>query len=189
MTNLVEPAVATSVPNAQLTHVGIPARNLDVLVEFYGRVMGMVVTDRGHFLGRDLAFLSRSPDEHHQIVMIYDPASVSRESALGQLSFRLDDLEALRRYHALLLKEEGVVGLEGRNHGNSWSLYFFDPEGNKIELYVPTPWHVSQPWRAPLDLTRPADSIVDETRQLMAGNPTSRPMDEWSRELKAKLGR
>jgi catechol 2,3-dioxygenase len=177
----------SSIPNAQITHIGIYVRDLPVMTKFYCQVMGMVVSDGGPFGGRELAFLTRSSDEHHQLVMIHDPERPAAVSTLGQISFRLADLESLRQYYALL-SELAVDGLEGRNHGNSWSLYMFDPEGNKIEIYVPTPWQVSQPWRAPLDLTKPADAIVEETRVLMQTAPGAQSAESWGRAMEAKLG-
>ncbi len=176
-----------SLPNAQLTHVGLFVRNLKVMTDFYCRNLGMVITDSGPYGGRELAFLSRSPDEHHQLVMIHDPEHKGGFSALSQISFRLENLEALRQFYAFL-ESENAAGLEGRNHGNSWSLYFFDPERNKIEIYVPTPWQISQPWRAPLDLSKPADAIVIETERLLRENPTTQPVAQWSREMARKMG-
>ena len=178
----------TSLPNAQLTHVGLFVRNLRVMTDFYCRTLGMVVTDAGPFGGRELAFLSRSPNEHHQLVMIQDPKQEQVSiSALSQISFRLEDLEALRTFYAFLSTEK-AADLEGRNHGNSWSLYFFDPERNKIEIYVPTPWQLSQPWRAPLDLTQPVDTIFAETERLVRENPTTQPAEQWSRTMAQKMG-
>lgn len=176
-----------ALPNAQLTHVGMFVKNLTVMKTFYCRNLGMVVTDEGPYGGRELAFLSRSPDEHHQVVMIQDPDRSPSVSALNQISFRLDNLESLRTYYAWLADQQST-GLEGRNHGNSWSLYFFDPEGNKIELYVPTEWHVPQPWRAPLDLTLPADDIVAQTRKAVAELEQHQPMSDWSADMRARLG-
>ena len=176
-----------ALPNAQLTHVGIFVRDLKVMTDFYCRTLGMVITDGGPFAGRELAFLSRNPNEHHQLVMIQDPAQQPGMSALGQISFRLETLEALREFYAFLTAEK-AAGLEGRNHGNSWSLYFFDPEGNKIEIYTATPWQISQPWRAPLDLTAPADEILAETERLLSQNSTVRPVEQWSREMAQRMG-
>ncbi len=173
---------APTVPNAQLSHIGIAVQDMDRMIGFYQRFLGMKLVDRGTMAGRDLAFLSRTPEEHHQLVMIQDPSRAPRESTLGQLSFRLDDLEALCTFYALL-EEAGVTGLEGRNHGNSWSLYCFDPEGNKIELYVPTDWHFPQPWRAPLDLHQSAAYIRAETEALFREVPNTVSMAEWKRNF------
>ena len=32
------------------------------------------------------------------------------------------------------------------SHGNAWSLYFTDPEGNGLECFVDSPFHVAQPY-------------------------------------------
>ena len=169
-----------AVPNAQLSHIGIAVRDLDNMVAFYQRWLGLRLIDRGVLAGRELAFMSRTPNEHHQLVMIMDKANPPGKSPLGQISFRLDDLEALRTYYAMLAQAQ-ATGLEGRNHGNSWSLYFFDPEGNKIELYVPTEWHFPQPWRTPLDLLRPASDIIAETARLFAEVPNTITMAAWKK--------
>ena len=172
-------ATPPTVPNAQLTHIGILVRDMDNMIAFYQRVMGMKLIDRGAMGPRELAFLSRSPEEHHQLVLVCDPTTPSPEkSTVGQLAFRIDDLEGLRTYWRLLGQWQ-LPGLEGRNHGNSWSLYFFDPEGNKIELYVSTPWQFKQPWREPLDLTQPADAIVARTEQLFRETPGTTPLAQW----------
>ena len=44
--------------------------------DFYTRVLGLSVTDRATIRGADVVFLSRNPDEHHQIVLVSgrDPA-------------------------------------------------------------------------------------------------------------------
>src|SRR5690606_38371195 len=174
------------IPDAQLTHVGIYVQDLKKMKEFYCAHLGMIVSDEGSMNGRELAFLSRSENEHHQIVMIYDPGHLPGVSSLGQISFRLKDLEALRSYY-LLLKSLNISGLEGRNHGNSWSFYFMDPEDNKIEVYVPSHWHVAQPWRAPLDLTKSVSEIEQETQELIQSLKGYQPADEWREQMKERL--
>ena len=59
-----------------------------------------------------------------------------------------------------------AAGLEiGRSvtHGNAWSLYFNDPEGNQIEVYVHTPWYIPQPHSYPMDLDQSNDEIITMT--------------------------
>jgi catechol-2,3-dioxygenase len=162
----------TAPPNAQLTHVGLYVGDMDVMVAFYKDLIGFVVTDSGEFLGRRLTFLSRRADEHHQL--------------LSQVSFRVDDLDALKHFHQRAL-ELGASGMEGRNHGNSWSIYFQDPEGNRIEMYTPTPWYVSQPWRVSLDLSETNDEIEARTRSLIAESATWGPLETWQAQLADRL--
>jgi catechol 2,3-dioxygenase len=173
-------------PGAQLTHVGIYVEDMDAMVDFYATMFGMVVSDRGAFLGRHLSFLTRKADEHHQVVLIEGRVAGDDTQVLGQVSFLVEDLDALRtfRRHAL---ELGVKGLEGRNHGNSWSIYFLDPEGNKMEMYCVTPWQVSQPWRVPLDLDRSDDEIRAETEQLIAEGVPWEPRQQWIEGMTRRL--
>ena len=91
-------------PDAQLTHVGIYVQDLDRMVDFYCRCLGLLVNDIGDMNGRRLAFLSRSANEHHQVVLAHDPQRQSSgESSLNQVSFRVAGIEELcDMYRALL---------------------------------------------------------------------------------------
>jgi catechol-2,3-dioxygenase len=177
-------------PPAQLTHIGLYVDDMDKMASFYQRLMGMVVTDEGEFLGKRLTFLSRKADEHHQLVLVTGRCVPAGElQLLSQVSFRLadEDLDALRWYRDSAL-ELGVNGMEGRNHGNSWSIYFEDPEGNRLEIYTPTRWYVSQPWRVALDLDEPDEVIRAQTLKLIEETATWQPAETWQQELAARLG-
>ena len=174
-------------PNAQLTHVGLYVEDMDAMVGFYTSLLGMVVTDSGEFLGRRPTFLSRCPDEHHQMVLIAGRDCPRDVQLLSQLSFRIDGLPALRWFRDRAL-ELGAAGMEARNHGNSWSIYFRDPEGNRLEIYTATPWYVSQPWRVPLDLDRADDEISEETRRLIEEGAIWKPVEDWRSDFAARLG-
>ena len=51
-----------------------------------------------------------------------------------QISWRIDSVETLQAYHERF-KEEGVPVQQEITHGNAHSIYFFDPEGNRGEVY------------------------------------------------------
>ncbi|MEY3666148.1 MAG: putative Glyoxalase/extradiol ring-cleavage dioxygenase domain [Pseudomonadota bacterium] len=171
-------------PDAQLTHVGIYVQDLDRMVAFYCKTLGLLVNDIGEINGRRLAFLSRSANEHHQVVLAHDSQRQSSGS-LNQVSFRVPGLEELCAMYRALLPYD-LPGMEGRHHGNSWSFYFFDPEGNKIEIYAVTPWQVQQPWRRDLDLTRSPADIESETRAYLASVP-HQPLAEWQAQMHRRL--
>ena len=62
-------AGATRRPNAQFTHVGFMVTDLEGMIAFYTRVLGLVLTDRGpYYRGGEIVFLSRDHSEHHQVV-------------------------------------------------------------------------------------------------------------------------
>jgi len=175
----------TALPDAQLTHVGLYVNDIGTMAAFYTDLLGLVITDRGTFLGRELTFLSRDPDEHHQLVLVTGRTAGRDVHVLSQVSFRVDGLGPLRHERAL---ELGATAMEARNHGNSWSIYFEDPEGNRVEVYTPTPWYVRQPWRVELDLALSDHEIEQQTRTLIEDGATWAPVEEWRAELAARLG-
>jgi catechol 2,3-dioxygenase len=146
------------------------------------------VTDRGHSSrGFDIAFLSRDPIEHHQIAIATGRPKDAVHTTVNQISFRVPGLEELRQYYAMLVQEK-VEKLDPRNHGNAWSIYFADPEGNRVELYCSSPWHVSQPFGEPLDLTEPPSAIRAKTETMVKQDPTCMPMEAWVAQMRQKLG-
>jgi catechol-2,3-dioxygenase len=176
----------TRIPEAQLTHVGLYVDDMDAMVAFYTELTGMVVTDSGEFLGRRLTFLSRRPDEHHQLVLVTGRSADPEVRLLSQISFRLSGLDNLRFFHQRAL-QLGATNMEARNHGNSWSIYFEDVEHNRIEMYTPTPWSVHQPWRVPLDLSESNDTIVASTAKLLEELGPLVPVEQWSADLHQRL--
>jgi len=175
-------------PDAQLAHVGLFVRDLDAMIAFYTRVLGLVVTDSGdYYMGGRIAFLSRNAHEHHQIVMASGRAE-GTPTTINQLSFRVGSLEDLRRFYAVLVAE-GAREIVPRDHGNAWSIYFSDPEDNRIELYTPSPWYVKQPRGEPLDLTEPAEVILAKTEALVRGDPTSSTREAWMAKLQSRLAK
>jgi catechol 2,3-dioxygenase len=178
----------TAPPRAQLTHVGLYVDDMQAMVAFYSQLLGMVVTDHGELFGRELTFLSRDPGEHHQLVFVTGRRAAPDIQLLSQISFRLDDddLSSLRWFARRAL-EVGATEVDARNHGNSWSIYFLDPEANRLELYTATPWYVSQPWREPLDLAVSDEAIRSTTKHLVEQSATWSPVAEWSAALASRL--
>jgi len=177
-----------SMPDAQLCHIGIFAYDVDKMVDFYSRIFGLTVTDQGYSQGRGvhIAFLSRDPTEHHQVAIASGRHKDAVHTTINQISFRVPGLEELRQYWPWLVKQN-VPKLDPRNHGNAWSIYFADPEGNRVELYCGTPWHVCQPFGEPLDLTKSADAIRAETESMVKKDPTCLPVEVFSAQLKKKM--
>lgn len=174
-------------PDAQLTHVGLHVQNLDAMVAFYTSLLGLEVTDSGEFHGGRITFLSRNPAEHHQLVLISGRAE-SGYSPVNQMSFRVGTLEDLQHYFRAV-QGMGLRDLRPTNHGNSWSIYFLDPEGNRIEVYAVSPWYVNQPFLQPLDLAAPADQIRAATEAMVSSDASFLPQAIWQRALAERLAR
>jgi catechol 2,3-dioxygenase-like lactoylglutathione lyase family enzyme len=174
-------------PHAEFTHVGIYVRDMDRMIEWYSRVLGLMLTDRGpYYRGGEIAFMSRKADEHHQIVFA-SGRKPDAPTSINQMSFLVDGLETLKSFYDAF-KGEGVQGMDPINHGNAWSLYFPDPEGNRCELYSVTPWHVQQPFADKLDLEATADQIRARTLELIRADPSHCPRPEWVSTMQSKLG-
>ncbi|MEP4378625.1 MAG: VOC family protein [Alphaproteobacteria bacterium] len=167
----------------QLSHAGMWVRDMDSMVSFYTRVLGFNITDRG-FVERyngHITFMSNDPSMHHQVILAEGrPAEVP--STINQLSFRVKSLSELRVMYRRVV-DEGVENLLPRNHGNAWSVYFDDPEGNNIEVYLDSPFHVPQPFGEYLDFDLSDDEIVKLTEKLCEATEGYRPRAEWSAEL------
>lgn len=173
-------------PDAQLTHLGLSVRDMATMTAFYSELLGLVVTDTGPYRDGSITFMSRNPDEHHQLVLVSGRRAEDTYSPVGQISFRVQSLEDLQSFHAQA-RERGVRDLRGADHGNAWSIYFLDPEGNRIEIYAPSPWYVAQPCQEPLDLTLPEAVIRANTRRMAETKATFQPADAWRASMRARL--
>lgn len=168
------------------SHVGIFVREMAAMERFYTEALGLLVTDRGDLPTGSLVFLSRDPGEHHQLVLCTGRPEEARFTTVNQLSFRVASLTELRDVHALLA-DSGATDIQPVNHGISWSVYARDPEGNRVELFVDTPWYVPQPLREPLDLSRSDDEIEQASAAACVGAPGYKPMREWRAETAERI--
>jgi len=175
-------------PKPQLTHVAIFARDLEGMVGFYTDVMGLTITDRGKALSApvDMVFMSASPGEHHQFVLI-DGRSDSRTASVAQqMSFLVESLDELRTMHGRVT-EAGLKIKRTVTHGNAWSFYFDDPENNQIEIYTHTPWYVPQPHAHPFDLSLPNEDIIAQTEVHVREDPQFMPAGEREQKMAAMM--
>jgi catechol 2,3-dioxygenase len=173
--------------HARLAHVGINAHDLNLLERFYTSVLGLMVTDTGQ--GRNgtvLTFLSASPGNHHQLVLASGRPDTSGFNPINQISFLVDSLADLRVVHRRAL-DNGATGMRVTSHGNAWSCYFKDPEGNTVEAYLDTPFHVPQPHGEPLDLTKSDDEILRETEASCRADPGFMTMQAFKESLAVRL--
>jgi catechol 2,3-dioxygenase len=178
----------TNIPRLTLGHTTLAARDLDRLSAFYCDVLGFRVTNRGPVPGgSELAFLSQDPTAHHQIAMVGGlDVPDSGFVMVDHLAFRtgtLDDLRAIRAK----LRAAGVEPILPINHGITWSLYFNDCEGNGVECYVDTPFHVAQPFGQGFDLDQSDADILEATREMLRTEPEFQPVAEWREALSKSL--
>ena len=58
-------------------------------------------------------------------------------------------------------------------------MYFSDPEGNRVELFVQTPWYMP-PVSVPLDLALSDDEIYAMTEAMVERTPGHMKRADWS---------
>ena len=105
-----------------------------------------------------------------------------------QLSFKVQTIDHLREAGARALAL-GATRMRGLNHGNAISIYCMDPEENTVEVYLDTPWYVSQPHGDPLDLDQSDEAIWAETERIVRTDPSFMPVSEWSARFAQRASR
>lgn len=180
--------------NLMFSHMGLSVRDIAAMEKFYTEVLGFTVTDRGEAGGMDLVFLSRDPNDHHQIVLATGrPETMPENTAnpqfgpsINQISFKVGSLADLRDISERL-EAGGGKNQFPANHGVAWSIYAHDPEGNNLEFFVDSEWYIRQPFLIPLDLSRPDEEIVAETHKLCAESEGFEPYGSWRAKIAPQM--
>ena len=140
----------------QWSHAVLYVQDLETMLEFYCRTLGFQITDRGSLAddGPELVFISQVADEHHQLAFLPVRKDQKPSNTVNHFAFRVDHFADIKHLHVALSALDGIK-TNPLSHGNTLSLYFNDPEGNGIEVFWDTPWHVAQPqgktWDVNLD--------------------------------------
>ena len=153
------------------------------------------MTDRGSLSTPNgpvqLVFLSRVPDEHHQMVLATGRPADLGFNTVNQLSFRVADLASLRAFFNAMQEtpwRDEITEVLPACHGNALSIYARGPEGIRIELFIDTPWYVNQPLREPFSFAHSDDEIWLWAHELAKPLPGYRPRKQWVAEMKQKMG-
>ena len=174
------------------SHFGFFVTDLPRMAAFYRGALRFTQTDAGDLGVVQLVFLSRDPAEHHQIVLASGRPAALPEGAtfnpINQISFRVPDLPALRRYHARLLSH-GATDMQSATHGNAVSIYCRDPEGNRIEVFVDTPWYCEQPLREPVDMAQSDAAILAQAEAVARRQPKFKSRAAWQQEMAQRMAR
>jgi len=177
----------SDLPKWEISHIGIYVTDIAKMRDFYTRILGFKVMDSGEMKnGQHLTFLSKDPRDHHQIVLV-SGRDKGTPSTINQLTFRVASVKEVRFMHDLLARNK-VEGIDPVDHGNAWSVYFRDPEGNRLEFFCDTPWYVAQPRRDRLDLSLSDKEIEAATYARIKDDPTTKPFGDWRKEKKTEMG-
>jgi catechol-2,3-dioxygenase len=148
-----------------LGHTGLWVDDLEKMRDFYTRLLGLTVTDEDPDQG--IVFLSARPEEeHHEFVLQRGRNAPPEVKLTHQISWRVQSLEDLRDFHRKFA-EEGVRVQQEVTHGNAFGIYFFDPEGNRNEVYLQIKRDVRQPFRKTLNLDQDPEAVYAEAERLL----------------------
>jgi len=164
-----------------LSHAVLHVRDLDTMLDYYTNVLGFAVTDRGPLgeSGPEIVFLSQDPGEHHQLAFVPIPPGQGKPGALNHLAFRVGGLDELRPLMTRISADGRGRPPAPLTHGNTWSAYFADPEGNGIEIFCDTPWHVQQPQGRPWNPDEDDATLMSATQSAFAAEPGFGPGDAY----------
>ena len=180
----------SEIPRIHFSHIGLHVHDMQVMEDFYTKILSLEVTDRGQLPlpgEPQIVFLSSDLSEHHQIALVEGRQDGGIEGGiLNQISFHVNNLAELREMKAAA-EDAGVTQFMPISHGRGWSIYFPDPEGNNIECFVDTPWHVRQPVVDPLDLSLSDDEILAQTEESYKSTPDFKSMGAWTDEWAQRL--
>jgi catechol 2,3-dioxygenase len=169
----------------EIGHVGLYVSDFDRMLAFYQRIFGFAITDIDRSAKRSIVFLTADPTSHHQLVLVTGRPE-SEQHLVNQISFRLKTLAELRRVYKKLV-DDSVPDLDPLTHGTAWSVYFPDPDGNRIEAYVDTPWYITQPHRTTINLLDPEEEIYAHTEALCRNAPGFQMVPKWGETISRNI--
>ena len=123
----------TLVRPAKFAHFVLRVRNLEDSIAWYQTVLGMEIVHRAP----KLVFMTYD-DEHHRLALAETPVEAERvpgAPGLDHVAYTLDSLgDLLGTYRRL--EAVGILPAWPINHGLTTSLYYQDPDGNRVEFQV-----------------------------------------------------
>lgn len=132
---------------SRIGHVALRVRNLQKAKKFYTDVMGFKIVEEDPEHGND-AFLSLGHEDHvdghtFDLVQVENPQTALSPPGpdgvgFAHVAIKLDSHEELKAAHDHLA-EHGVKIDRMIEHANQRSLYFADPDGNRLEIYYEYP--------------------------------------------------
>ena len=179
-------------PRVSMFRVGMLAIDVDALASFYESELGYLVTGRGlrPAVGRvpaaEVVYLTRDPNQIAQLVLVAGrPPELP--SSINQVTFRVPSLPALREVCERMYAHPEVDDYRPVDHGNSFSLYCNDPEGNTIELSRESAWYTPAPSAWPLDLSLSDEEVLRVSEDRCHSVPGFMMRADWKALARAQL--
>ena len=144
-----------------LSHVGVFVKDLDTMTQFYCETLGLTESHRN---GDRMVFLTADVEkEDHEVVLVRGRDGDAK--IIQQLSFRVGTIEDVRAFYQTF-QQMGVEIQQTVSHGAGASCYFYDPEGNRLEVFADIEVEGGRGYRGPIDLEKSAEELA---AQITAG--------------------
>ena len=130
MSRTVDPAMETSL---KFAHFVLRVSDMAQSVSWYSTVLGMKIVHQNPML----TFMTYD-DEHHRLAMVQtqsDAELPANAPGLDHVAYTLTSLEALLATYKRL-KAADILPVWPINHGLTTSMYYADPDGNRVEFQV-----------------------------------------------------
>ena len=118
---------------AYFAHVVLRVRNVERSVAWYQTAVAMEVVYRNDVI----AFLTFD-EEHHRLALVQTPVQEPAPpgaAGMDHVAYTFNELGDLLS-HYVRLKNEGIKPVWTINHGPTTSMYYEDPDGNRVEFQV-----------------------------------------------------
>ena len=144
-----------------LSHVGVFVKDLDTMTQFYCETLGLTESHRN---GDRMVFLTADVEkEDHEVVLVSGRDGDAK--IIQQLSFRVGTIEDVRAFYQTF-QQMGVEIQQTVSHGAGASCYFYDPEGNRLEVFADIEVEGGRGYSGPIDLEKSVEELV---AQITAG--------------------
>lgn len=135
-----------------VSHIVLMCKDVQKMKQFYCDVLGFTVAHEG---SRGDVFITSDPAREEHEIALFPGRGDGESSVLNHIALHVDTVEQMREFYQVF-NEQGVVD-RCTSHGNTVSCYFFDPDGNRLEVYALV---TTGEYHGPLDLTKSADEIL-----------------------------
>ena len=138
-----------------LSHVGVFVKDLDTMTQFYCDTLGLTESHRN---GDRMVFLTADVEkEDHEVVLVRGRDGDAK--IIQQLSFRVGTIEDVKAFYQTF-QQMGVEIQQTVSHGAGASCYFYDPEGNRLEVFADIEVEGGRGYSGPIDLEKSAEELV-----------------------------
>ena len=114
-------------------HLVLNVKDIEASTKFYTEVLGFEIS-----LSRPTGTFLTCGKIHHDLALFQAPENAipvtEGQLGLNHFAVQVEDLDALKEVYGNL-KDQDVTLDRNTDHGMTSSIYFFDPDGNRIEFF------------------------------------------------------